>query len=63
MMPAEPYDLTATKVSLILGVSAYTVTRWADAKLLSCMKTAGGHRRFRLSDVERFRDERVEAAS
>lgn len=38
-----------------LGVGVTAVKRWAEAGALACVKTAGGHRRFRLSDIERFR--------
>jgi excisionase family DNA binding protein len=36
----------------ILQVSVRTVTRWVDAGRLAATRTAGGHRRIRLSDVE-----------
>lgn len=29
--------------------------RWADAGVLPCVRTAGGHRRFRVEDIELFR--------
>src|SRR5690349_16254772 len=36
------------------NVSESTVKRWADAGDLRCVKTVGGHRRFRLEDISRF---------
>jgi MerR family transcriptional regulator, light-induced transcriptional regulator len=52
-MPSDTLSSAAAAVRLGVGVSA--VKRWADAGLLPCVKTAGGHRRFHVRDVERFR--------
>ena len=38
--------LTPGQAAGILGVSPKTVSRWADAGLLRCVVTLGGHRRF-----------------
>jgi excisionase family DNA binding protein len=38
-------------VAEVLGVSEATVKRWADAATLSCIRTPGGHRKFRLRDI------------
>jgi excisionase family DNA binding protein len=38
--------LTPGQAGAILGVSPKTVSRWADAGLLPCIVTLGGHRRF-----------------
>lgn len=38
-------------VAEVLGVSEATVKRWADAKALTCIRTPGGHRKFRLRDI------------
>ena len=46
--------MTTHEVAHLAGVGATSVKRWTDAGLLACMKTAGGHRRFARSDVERF---------
>ncbi len=51
--------LTSAEVARLLGVSAGTVKRWADAGLLGCDRTAGMHRRFARAAVERFRRERA----
>lgn len=48
----DPY-LTAGQVAERLHVSTKTVHRWAEQGMLRCTYTLGGHRRFRLSDVER----------
>ncbi len=46
--------LTPSEVAAIFGVNSKTVTRWAHDGKLPCIRTVGGHRRFRRSDVERF---------
>ena len=38
----------------MLDVSESTVKRWADAGLLKCRKTLGGHRKFHQDDVTEF---------
>lgn len=38
-------------VAEVLGVSEATVKRWSDAGTLSCIRTPGGHRKFRLRDI------------
>jgi excisionase family DNA binding protein len=42
----------------VLGVHPTTLRRWADIGEIPTMVTPGGHRRFALSDLERFADER-----
>lgn len=51
----EPAYLTSSEVGRILGVSAKTVDRWANAGRIGCMVTLGKHRRFPRSEVERVR--------
>jgi excisionase family DNA binding protein len=46
--------ISTAEASRLLGVGATALKRWSDAGLLPCIRTAGGHRRFRRSDVERF---------
>ncbi len=38
-------------VAEVLGVSEATVKRWADAGTLTCIRTPGGHRKFRLRNI------------
>lgn len=45
-------------VARLLHVSEATVKRWADDGLLRPNKTAGGHRRFNIETVARFKRER-----
>ena len=53
--PAAPEALlTRSEVARILGVSPTTVTRWARAGKISAIKTLGGHRRFKASEIEQL---------
>jgi excisionase family DNA binding protein len=47
-----PPVLTRAEAANVLGVHASTVTRWAAAGLLPCMRTPSGERRYRRCDVE-----------
>lgn len=44
--------LTSAEVAELAGVGTTAVKRWADSGALPCVRTAGGHRRFRRVDVE-----------
>lgn len=54
--PVEPSDplLTPAEVAAIFKVSPKTVTRWARSGKLATLRTLGGHRRFRSSEVRRL---------
>ena len=43
--------LTPSEVAALFRVDPKTVTRWAKAGKLSCVKTLGGHRRYLASEV------------
>ena len=47
---AEPL-LTPSEVATLFRVDPKTVTRWAKAGKLSSIRTLGGHRRYRESEV------------
>jgi len=47
-------ELSLEEVSRFLGVVPATVRRYTNRGWLSCHRTTGGQRRFRLSDVVRF---------
>lgn len=47
---AEPL-LTPAEVATLFRVDPKTVTRWANAGKLASIRTLGGHRRFRESEV------------
>ena len=59
VLPAAGPDrlLTPGEVAELFRVNPKTVTRWARAGKLSAIRTLGGHRRFRASEVSRFLDE------
>lgn len=50
--------LTTQAVAKLLSVSQATIKRWADDGLIQSEKTVGGHRRFGLAEIARFRRER-----
>lgn len=54
--------LTPGEVAAIFGVDPKTVTRWAEAGKLRAVRTLGGHRRFRASEIMRLRREAEENA-
>ena len=46
--------ITPTEASAILGVHVNTLERWVKQGRLKCIRTPGGHRRFRLDEVLEF---------
>ena len=46
--------LTPSEVAVMFKVNPKTVTRWARAGKISAVRTLGGHRRFRASEIRRF---------
>jgi len=48
---AQENLLTPSEVATLFRVDPKTVTRWAKAGKLTSIKTLGGHRRFRESEV------------
>jgi excisionase family DNA binding protein len=59
---ATEMHLTTVEASNLAGVGPSTVKRWADQGLLPCVRTAGGHRRFERSALERFLRAQAEVA-
>jgi len=53
-MSAEPQEvlLTPSEVANLFRVDPKTVTRWAKAGKLTAIKTLGGHRRYKESEVK-----------
>lgn len=50
---SRPDDLlTPSEVAALFRVDPKTVTRWAKAGKLTCVKTLGGHRRYLASEVK-----------
>jgi excisionase family DNA binding protein len=54
---AENELLTPSEVAVMFRVNPKTVTRWARAGKISAVRTLGGHRRFRASEIRRFLEE------
>ena len=50
-LPEPEALLTPSEVAALFRVDPKTVTRWAKAGKLSSIRTLGGHRRYRASEV------------
>ena len=55
-IPDAEILLTPREVADLFGVDPKTVTRWAIAGKLTSIRTLGGHRRFRKSEVDDLRN-------
>jgi excisionase family DNA binding protein len=55
LTPADPL-LTPAEVASLFRVDPKTVTRWAKAGKLNAVRTLGGHRRYRESEVKALLD-------
>jgi excisionase family DNA binding protein len=55
MAEEPPHDqlLTPAEVAALFRVNPKTVTRWARAGKITAIRTLGGHRRFRASEIQR----------
>jgi excisionase family DNA binding protein len=49
--PSQEVLLTPAEVAALFRVDPKTVTRWAKAGKLTAIRTLGGHRRYRQSEV------------
>ena len=49
--------LTPSEVAAMFRVNPKTVTRWARAGKINAIRTLGGHRRFKLSEIQRCLEE------
>lgn len=49
--PESEHLLTPSEVAALFRVDPKTVTRWAKAGKLTSIRTLGGHRRYRASEV------------
>jgi excisionase family DNA binding protein len=54
--------LTPAEVAAMFRVDPKTVARWAQAGKIPSVRTLGGHRRFRASDIRRSLEELQELA-
>ncbi|WP_312718664.1 BldC family transcriptional regulator [Mobilicoccus sp.] len=53
----EDYLMTPAEVAALFRVDPKTVTRWAVAGRLQSLRTLGGHRRYRSSEVHALLDQ------
>ncbi|MEO6318078.1 MAG: BldC family transcriptional regulator [Acidimicrobiales bacterium] len=60
----QPHDfgppetlLTPSEVAALFRVNPKTVTRWARSGKLTAIRTLGGHRRFKASEIKRCLEE------
>jgi excisionase family DNA binding protein len=60
MSAPEDELLSPAQVAAVFAVSPRTVTLWARAGKLHAIRTLGGHRRYRASEVRRLLDEGAE---
>ncbi len=49
--------LTPSEVAALFRVNPKTVTRWARSGKLNAIRTLGGHRRFKASEIRRCLEE------
>jgi excisionase family DNA binding protein len=49
-----PQWLSLGKAAALLGVHSMTLRRWSDSGRFPCYRTAGGHRRFAIDDIEAY---------
>jgi excisionase family DNA binding protein len=54
--PEAEHLLTPAEVAALFRVDPKTVTRWAKAGKLTSIRTLGGHRRYRSSEVHALLD-------
>jgi excisionase family DNA binding protein len=55
-LPETDELLTPAEVAALFRVDPKTVTRWAKAGKLTSIRTLGGHRRYRSSEVRQLLD-------
>ncbi len=63
MMRRKDGLLTPGEVAALFRVDPKTVTRWAKAGKLHAIRTLGGHRRFRESEVRAYLDQQRDTSS
>ena len=51
--------LNSKEVASIMGVDVSTIKRWTDSGRLDCYQTVGGHRKFLLSHLKEFLQEKI----
>jgi excisionase family DNA binding protein len=51
--------LTPARAAAKFGVTAHSVRLWADAGKVTCIRTLGGHRRYREAEIQAFLERSV----
>lgn len=51
--PENKAWLTTAEAAAYLGLNQATIRRWADDKTITGYTTPGGHRRFRVADLDK----------
>jgi excisionase family DNA binding protein len=59
--PQSEQLLTPSEVAAMFRVNPKTVTRWARAGKISAIRTLGGHRRFKASEIRKYLEQVDEA--
>ena len=65
MDPAQDPEelLTPSEVAAMFRVNPKTVTRWARSGKISAIRTLGGHRRFKASEIRKFLEDADDSSS
>ena len=61
--PESEQLLTPSEVAALFRVDPKTITRWAKAGKLNSIRTLGGHRRYRASEVHALLEAQSPASS
>ena len=61
--PENDALLTPSEVAAMFRVNPKTVTRWARAGKISAIRTLGGHRRFKASEIRKFLEDADDSSS
>lgn len=54
MVARDSNLLTPAQVAEAFNVDPKTVTRWAKAGKITCIRTLGGHRRYKRTEVDKL---------
>src|SRR5258708_1296457 len=60
-LPKAAYHSTILSIheaAQVLGVADKTLRRWEESNVLIPLRSEGGHRRYKLSDIEKFKKQR-----
>jgi excisionase family DNA binding protein len=52
MVEPDEALMTPREVAAMFRVDSKTVARWAKAGKLKCVRTPGGHRRYKVSEIQ-----------